>query len=816
MSGQRYLCIHGHFYQPPRENPWLEEIEPQDSAYPYPNWNARILAECYQPNAHARILDDKSHITQITNNYSRISFNFGPTLMSWLADKSPSVYQAIKNADADSEAYFGGHGSALAQVYNHMIMPLANRRDKVTQVLWGVRDFEHHFGRRPEGMWLAETAVDTETLEVLAEHNIRFTILAPNQAARIRAPGCEEWRDVSNSSIDPGRAYRAYLPSGRHIDLFFYDGRTSRAVAFEELLSDGLGFSQRLLSRPAGDEPLLLHIATDGETYGHHHRHGEMALAYALAHIEEHDLARITNYGEFLELHPATHEVEIVEQSSWSCAHGVERWRADCGCNSGGRPGWNQKWRKPLREALDALRDRAATIFADVAGALLSDPWAARDAYIEVINDRSAESIGAFLDRHALKPLSGEERILALQMLESQRNAMLMFTSCGWFFDDIAGTEAVQILHYAARVIGLLERVVDEPIEPRFLALLAEATSNQPREGNGRHIYNARARAARTDLRGVVAHYAVHTLFEDNGEDTSVYCYSIEPEDMQVRRAGKAKLTIGTVRATSQITLATTTLSFGALHLGDHNLTGGVRNFRGLAEYRTMVNDVAEAFARADLIAVQRELDRHFLELSFSLKSLFRADRDRVVARILDKPLADAEAMYQELYEDHVPLMRYLASLDMPLPKALRDAAKNVLNLRIRRALERDDPDLDAIHTGFKAAERIDLRLDAAGLGYAWKQTLERVSDHLVANPESLEELQQLGRIATLITTLDFEIDLWHVQNETYQLSEFILPRMSKRAASGDDQAISWVRTFTGVCDALRLNVDTGEREAAS
>ena len=355
----RYLCIHCHFYQPPRENPWLEIIELQESAYPYHDWNERITAECYAPNAASRILTPDNRITRIVNNYSRISFNVGPTLLSWMANRAPETYQAILDADRESQQRFSGHGSAIAQVYNHMIMPLANRRDKQTQVVWGIRDFEYRFDRAPEGMWLAETAVDIETLEVLAANGIQFTILAPSQAKQERRVTTVKFKNVEGGKIDPTRPYVCNLPSGRSINLFFYDGPISRAVAFEGLLSDGERFANRLISGFAENRrwPQLMHIATDGETYGHHHYKGEMALSYALHHIETKKLAKLTNYGEYLTINPPTHEVEIVENTAWSCSHGVGRWNTDCGCNSGGKPGWNQSWRAPLRKALDHLRD---------------------------------------------------------------------------------------------------------------------------------------------------------------------------------------------------------------------------------------------------------------------------------------------------------------------------------------------------------------------------------------------------------------------------------------------------------------------------
>ena len=317
----RYVCVHGHFYQPPRENPSLEAIELQDSAYPYHDWNERICAECYAPNAFSRILDDQQRIISLVNNYSQISFNFGPTLLSWIETNAPKVYEAIQHADQASQDRFAGHGSAMAQAYNHMILPLANRADKTTQVKWGIADFEHRFHRKPEGMWLPETAVDIETLEVLAENGILFTILAPRQAQRVRRKGSRNWTDAGDGRIDPSRAYSVKLPSRKTISVFFYDGPISHGVAFEGLLNNGQHFADRLLSGFSDTRtwPQLSHIATDGESYGHHHHYGEMALSYALHHIETNKLAELTNYGCFLEQFPPEYFVEIVPNTSWSC-----------------------------------------------------------------------------------------------------------------------------------------------------------------------------------------------------------------------------------------------------------------------------------------------------------------------------------------------------------------------------------------------------------------------------------------------------------------------------------------------------------------
>ena len=366
----KYLCIHCHFYQPPRENPWLEQIELQDSAYPYHDWNERISAECYAPNLAARILDDQQRITRIVNNYSQNQLQLrSHSAFLGRRARAVDVYKGIIEADRQSQKSFSGHGSAMAQAYNHMIMPLANRRDKRTQIRWGFEDFASRFGRLPEGMWLPETAVD---LRITRSHGasriaLRYSGSSPGRsgpaACRRRLAGRQR---LANRS-QPAPTCSA-PPAGEAINLFFYDGPISQAVAFEKLLEQWreicLAIDRRHLSDQR-DWPQLIHIATDGETYGHHHRHGEMALAYALEIIETKKLAKITNYGEFLENYPPAWEVQIHENTSWSCVHGVERWRSNCGCNSG-RMGWNQEWRKPLREALDWLRDAVAPRFEEL------------------------------------------------------------------------------------------------------------------------------------------------------------------------------------------------------------------------------------------------------------------------------------------------------------------------------------------------------------------------------------------------------------------------------------------------------------------
>ncbi|HEY0787799.1 MAG TPA: DUF3536 domain-containing protein, partial [Thermoanaerobaculia bacterium] len=560
-------------------------------------------AECYAPNGAARILDSRGRITKIVNNYARMSFNFGPTLLAWMEEKSPETYNAVLEGDRESARRFSGHGSALAQAYNHMIMPLANRRDKETQVRWGVRDFQKRFGRRPEGMWLPETAVDLESLDLMVDEGIRFTILAPYQARRVRT-SAGEWIDVGDR-IDPRKPYFCRLPSGRTIAMFFYDSDRSRAVAFEGLLNSGEAFSERLMGGFHGDAgPQLVNIATDGESYGHHHRYGEMALAFAVDTIEARGQARMTNYAEFLSMHPPQEEVEIIEASSWSCSHGIERWRSDCGCRTGGEPGWNQGWRAPLRDALDWLRDHLEGAFERGARATLKDPWAARNDYVDLVLDRSSEALGAFLAEHAIRELQPDEIVRTLQLLELQRHAMLMFTSCGGFFNEASGIETVQVLQYAARAIQLAKEAANVELEEPFLVRLEAVHSNIASIGDGRAIFESEVMPAMLDLPRVAAHYAVSSLFQEYAPSSRIYCYAVDREDQMLLESGRPQVVVGLLRVESMVTREAKRFSYGILHLGELNLSGGVREFGGEAAYAQLCNDLAEPFHQGDFPAV--------------------------------------------------------------------------------------------------------------------------------------------------------------------------------------------------------------------
>lgn len=796
MTGQRFITIHGHFYQPPRENPWLEAVETQDSAFPWHDWNARITAECYEPNATARVLDAHERILRIVNNYAAISFNFGPTLLSWLELYAPDTYAAILEADRTSRERYSGHGCAIAQAYNHIILPLASDRDKTTQVLWGVRDFEHRFGRKPEGMWLPETAVDVASLEALAAAGIAFTILEPHQAARFRTIGSDEWQPPHHA-IDPTMPYLCRLPSGRSIAIFFYDSPISRAVAFEQLLARGETFAHRIAGAfsDTRQHPQLVNIATDGETYGHHHRFGEMALAYALQVIEEQQLAKLTNYGEHLQAHPPAHEVQIVESTSWSCSHGVERWRSDCGCNTGASAGWNQQWRGPLRAALEWLRDEANAVFTRHGSRLLRDPWLAREDYIDVILDRSDESISAFLARHAN---DGAGAVTILELMEMQRNAMLMFTSCGWFFSDVSGIETVQVLQYAGRVVQLAERIGGESLEPVFLSRLEPALSNVAERGTGRQIYEREVVPARLDLSRVAAHYAVLSLFDTFDDDARIYCYQVVRRDLEIHKAGRARLAIGSIEVRSLITRETASFELAALHLGETELTGGVRVPR--ADYAGVRRELAEAMEPGGLSTVIRLLDTHFGATPLSIRSLFRDEQRRVVHQLIVATLDEAESTFRQLHERYVPLMRFHTRLGIPVPKVLRTAAEFDLNLQIRRLLEKElaPAELEAL---LREARDEQVTLDETTL-VAFGNTIERASERLRQQPEDLDRLQTFDAIVTLAGDADLPIDLRRAQNRYYRLRATVRPAIE---ATASPTARQWLEVFDGLGEKLSM-----------
>ncbi len=796
----RYICIHGHFYQPPRENAWLEEVELQDSAFPYHDWNQRITAECYGANTASRILNVDRKIIDIVNNYAYMSFNFGPTLLSWIQRNEPDVYTGIIDADHRSRASFSGHGAALAQCYNHIIMPLANSRDKRTQVIWGIEDFRYRFEREPEGMWLAETAVDIETLEIMAEQGIRFTILAPHQAKRFRPIGDHNWIDLNDSyKIDPRRAYRCNLSSGRSIALFFYDGPIAQDLAFSKLLDNGEALAGRLMDAfdTNPEEPQLTHIATDGETYGHHHKHGDMALAYCLHHIKSNNLARLTIYAEFLDKEPPRYEAEIIEKSSWSCIHGIERWRSNCGCNSGMKGGWHQMWRAPLRAALDWLRDNLIEIFEHKSRGLLTDPWAARDRYIDIVLRRCDEAIEQFIQRCAARQLSDEEKSAVLKLCEMQRNAMLMYTSCGWFFDEVTGIETVQVMQYAARAIQLAHDVSGMELEKSFITLLKRAPSNIKEFGDAAYAYEKFVKPVALDLIRVGAHYAVSSIFTDYGKCVDLYSYRAEKLQYLRLRSGKQSLAVGVVKVHSKITGDAKTTAFALLHLGDHNFIGGGGEYSDIVKFDQLKQQIHEAFSRSDIAACVVLIDRFFNQRNYSLWHLFKDEQRKILDIILASRLSDAEASFRQLNQYNYSLLHAMREMHVPLPRLLQMSVEIAINQDLMRLVNEEPTDLVQLRGTIEEVEKWSVAVDRLRLEYAVSQKVNTYVERLADDTDNIAILDTTGSFLEVLSPLKLNLDLWKAENTFFAISKTVYNQKSTLAQNGDEIAGKWLTLFT-------------------
>jgi alpha-amylase/alpha-mannosidase (GH57 family) len=686
-----FLVVHGHFYQPPRENPWLGIVERQDSARPFHDWNERIAAECYTPNAFARVLDDDGRIVSIVNNYELVSFNFGPTLLSWLEEHTPDTYARILEADARSLAT-RGFGNAIAQAYNHAILPLCNERDRRTQIRWGLVDFERRFRRRAEAMWLPETAVSMPTVEALLDEGLKFVILSPHQAERARDGG--DWFDVSSGSIDPTQPYRLHAPSGRALDVFFYDGPISSAIGFQGLLFSAATlvdrFSSALVPGRARDQ--LIHVATDGESYGHHTRWGERTLAYALAVEAPRRGFVVTNYAAYLAAHPPTAEATLKagpngEGTAWSCGHGVGRWVRDCGC-SAGTPGFSQAWRAPLRRALDLVRDRAAALYEREAPALLRDPWGARDRYVTVpgtLGEGAAQE--RFLDAERARALDPDARLRTLRLLELGRYCQLMYTSCGWFFDELSGLEATQILRYANRALELHQLVSGEDLEPMFHAVLAEARSNLRDFGDGAEVYRRLVVPSRVAHERLAAQEAILSLFVPRPRELRYGDYRIKR--FGERRAGDARfgLVTGRINLRWLPTGETNELAYAVLHVGAADVCCAV------APAATTQRDAADAvwheWPRQSIARLVRTIERGFGPAEYTMRNLLLEERHRVLREVYGDLLKGVGEEYARLYDNHRHTMHLLRDAGLPIPEPLKQAAESVLGARFEAEIAR-------------------------------------------------------------------------------------------------------------------------------
>ena len=769
----KFICIHGHFYQPPRENAWLEVVEAQESAAPFHDWNERINFECYATNAVARILDSDNKIVNILNNYSRMSFNFGATLLSWMQEADPDTYKLIQDADKASRKKYAGHSSAVAQAHSHLILPLANYNDKVTQVYWGLKDYEHRFGHKPEGMWLAETAINTESLEVMAMFGLTYTILAPRQAKAFRKIGTDNWTTIENDSVDTRRPYLCKLPSGKTMNLFFYNGNVSQGVAFEGLLNSGKAFAQRLLNAfDGGDEAQLVHIATDGESYGHHHRLGEMALADCLNYIDEKSFAKLTNYGEYLEMYPPQYEVQIHENSSWSCVHGIERWRSDCGCNTGSGYGkWHQRWRAPLRFALNWLRDQLIPIFEEEASKYVNDPWAVRDEYITVLLNRSEDNLDKFLVANAKKQLSKKDKVHLFRLLEMQRNAILMFSSCGWFFDEISGLETTQILQYACRAIHYAQQVADIDLEEEFIFRLSQAPSNLPLFENGGGVYEKNVRTAHVDLTRVGMHYAATSLFEKYPERLEFFNYVATSEFFDRIESGNQILAIGRTTVRSKITHSEKHFSFAVLYLGQLNIIGNISLNMARTSFDEMYERTTKAFKEVNLADVIGCLQEYFGPEKFTIWQLFKEEKQKIINNITEKNLRSVESSFRNIYKENYQLMSGLLLANVTVPDAYKNAIQYVLNIDLKNFFTGDSLQINDLN-------RILNEYQKWGIGFTDENAFKLAASERIFSELKLidgigiplSKLKALAEVLSLINQMKVKLTVWKSQTAYFNL----------------------------------------------
>ncbi|HTW86409.1 MAG TPA: DUF3536 domain-containing protein [Candidatus Binataceae bacterium] len=797
------VIVHCHFYQPPRENPWTGALDPEDSARPFHDWNERIHAECYRPNSFARIFDGDGNVERIVNNYASISFNFGPTLMSWIERMHPQTYARILAADRSSLRARNGHGNAIAQAYNHAILPLCNERDRRTQINWGIATFRHHFDRPPEALWLPETACNDATLGALIDAGMRYVILSPYQAERVRPLAGGEWVRVADGSVDPRLAYRYFHRDGsrRSLAIFFYDGAVARAIAFEGALFS----SQTLVDRfeqARGPEGTLVHVATDGETYGHHSHFGDRSLAYATEVEAPAHGFQVTNYGEFLESHPPEWEAEIKagpngEGTAWSCDHGVGRWVRDCGCQGGGRQGWNQAWRAPLRAGFDDLRDRAAQVFEEYGAYLFRDPWSARDAYIDLVLDRAANR-APFLAQLAGRHLHGNDQSRALRLLELQRNAMLMYTSCGWFFSEISGIEAVQVMKYAGRVLDLMTGLGIEAPTDRLLEHLAEAKSNLPEMGNGADVFRRLVSPSRATHGRIAAHLAITALAGD--DRSGIYGdFSYRKQHHRQHQHGRLTLAISRLILESTLSGERHDYSVAALHLGELDFYCALHPFRGAAHFKDSAQKLWQRMNLASLPALLRMMQEEFGPEEFGLDDLLPGGRHAMCQIVYGDLLGGFSAQFAHLVNEFEQVAQMLQGAGFDLPAPVRQFAEFTLGHRLETEIRRQAGNLDprAYDGALKIADEIAEygcdRIDRSGANAAFSTMIAGAVTAAVAKPDPTTTQVAL-EVITLARRLGLEPNL-----ETPQ--EFVYAALTDRGI--DSRPLQPLATALGLSNRI-------------
>jgi len=771
------LVIHGHFYQPPRENPWTDAIDTQPGARPFDNWNERIHFECYRPNAFARIIDNYGRVERIINNYAHINFNFGPTLLTWLERHHQPTYQRILAADRDSAARLDGHGNAIAQGYHHAILPLCNQRDRLTEIRWGVMDFRHRFGRAPASLWLPETAANHATLDDLIEEHLKYVILSPFQAERVRPVGANVWQSVGEGLIDTTIPYRYFHRdgSGRSLAVFFYNGHLAKSIAFDGALASSHVLLDRC-ERAAQGKAQIVHVATDGESYGHHFHFGDRCLAYALEIEAARRGLRVTNYSEFLAEHQPVWEVEIKtgpggEGTAWSCAHGIGRWARDCSCHAGAPEGWNQRWRAPLRRALDFLRDEAARHYETLGGTLFREPWQARDEYIELLVDERADR-AAFLLRHTGRRLSPREQTLALTLLEMQRGALLTYSSCGWFFNDVSGLETAQVLKYAGRVLDFMAELKITPPLAEFLDILGEARSNNPRHGTGADVFRREVANSRVTPSHVAASIAMASLVENSEAAGRLAGYKFERTDFQKQQQGRFTLATGRLRLTDLFTNFSPEFAVASMHFGDVDFYCVLKELDDPAAFRAATERLWRHFRTASLPSMLRMMQEALGPEDYGLEHLLPEGRKRIYEIVFGQMTERFSEQYEYLYEENRRKIEMLHEAGFELPTELRAAAEFTMSRRFVEELQRHERRNDRAAYGealiiANEVKRLGYRLDQPRVVRRFEQMVWRAVRRAVENRRA-EDFRAALSLITLLSTLGLNVKFERAQEELY------------------------------------------------
>ena len=818
----KYVIIHGHFYQPPRENPWTGEIERQDSAHPFNDWNERIAAECYTPNTASRVLNEKSLINDIINNYEYFSFNFGATLLQWLEKHAKDTYHKIIEADQRSVKKHNGHGNALAQVYNHVIMPLANDDDKRTQIEWGIKDFEHRFGRKAEGIWLAETAINQRTVEILMEYNIKFIILSPHQADKIRAFNSSSWIDVSSGLIDTRVPYRIFQKDGKgknnpdqYLDVFFYNAGLSSAVGFEHLLRDSVRFADSIQAAfdAWSSQPQAVFIATDGESYGHHEKNADMCFSSFVSREIHHRDFEITNLGHYLEMNPPQFEVILKsgpngEGTAWSCAHGVGRWSRDCGCSDGGLFGWNQKWRTPFREAMNYLRDECNKVYQDFLGPYCKDLKRMRNDYITVM--LNPQQRDAFLKKHIKYRKKLDDPSMVFKLLDAQHFCQLIFTSCAWFFADISRLEPVQNLKYAARAIEILKTFTSREIGSNFIAILQKANSNVHEVPTGKDVYEKYVMPSVCHPEMIIGNFAIESFIYQEVKERKIFFYTIDPVLHEKKEDDSTPVFKGMVKLTNDITGYVDSFIYYLFVPSYREIRCYILNSDESIEFNISPVDTLED-------TISSLAHHHF----YTIKDLIGYNREHLIQLAMKEEMQRLKRTFNEIYRKNIDLLETLKQYDLDLPNVLKEICSYALTHTIHKDIKR----LNKKHYNKRSYSDYtvikDLFLYAQHLGLKINPTMleEDINQVIISKMQGLR--QKLNKDVAL-SIVDFlsmgeelglHLNQFKMQNIIYQLLQedmlYIKPEKNIKTS------LESISIMVKIAEKLSFNADKFAKKTA-